>query len=160
MMCFPKKVFKFLIFLIFATISIVIFLVSKEIDMAKEVSCESVSDGSWENVGNVKTCYMDKTSSIKEPDVTVFKHDELMSAMWLAYNKKIVYLPVGVGETFPNLLIYHARGCSIKEIMRKNFKSLSKLKILFLSNNQIENISSETFNDLASLQSLRLSKKL
>lgn len=71
-------------------------------------------------------------------------------------NKKISFLPEKVAESFPNLVYYDARDCSIKSISKNNFGLLSLLEILYLADNQIEQIPNNTFQDLTSLAELRL----
>jgi Leucine-rich repeat (LRR) protein len=73
-------------------------------------------------------------------------------------NSKITHLPVGVVEAFPSLIGYSATLCSIKIVSKENFVGLKQLKYLSLDFNQIEQINSETFGDLVSLEVLRLGK--
>lgn len=47
-----------------------------------------------------------------------------------------------------------------EKILHKNFQNLKKLKSLWLKRNRIEKISSDTFQDLASLEKLDLGKIL
>lgn len=148
-----------LVFRSFALIFITNCFNLVEIVKAKEVLCEKVNDYAWEyNVGTVKTCLMNETTSIDEPSVIISSRDDSMFGFWLFNNKQIHNLPTGVSEKFPNLLGYNAGFCSIKEISRENFKGLTKLKLLFLHYTQIEKISSETFSDLKSLETLALRK--
>lgn len=126
----------------------------------KEVSCENVSSSTLRDfVESVKTCFMDKTTSIDTKNVTISTLDNLIGGLDLTDNKNIFFLPVGVSEKFPNLLGYIARKVSIKEISRSNFKGMDKLKFLNLYGNQIEKITSETFIDLKNLEKLYLGKK-
>lgn len=128
---------------------------------AKEVECERVSDfNSGGSFGSVKTCFMDKKTTIDTPNVTFSTRDNSIGAISFRYNNKIKFLPIKVDEKFPNLLSVQAVRCSIKEISKLNFKGLSKLTFLDLSSNQIEKIASETFEDLTSLEELYLCKKI
>lgn len=131
--------------------------------IAREVACESVSSIGWGvgNVGDAKTCWMRTTTSINEPDVTISTKDESVHGLVLYYNKKIFHLPIQVDETFPNLLAYTAHDCgNIKQVSKKHFRGLTKLKFLSLEENQIELIMSETFDELTSLEVLRLGMKI
>lgn len=76
----------------------------------------------------------------------------------MKYNKHIFYLPTNLDESFPDLIEIKAFSCNVKSIHKKNFKNLRKLKGLYLNNNQIEKISTNTFEDLQSLERLFLSK--
>lgn len=84
--------------------------------------------------------------------------NENVKAITFASRKRIKYLPGGVGEKFPNLLIYNACNCSIKSISNVNFKGAQKLVILSLRDNEIEKIQVGTFDDLPSLEVIDLSK--
>lgn len=103
---------------------------------------------------------MDRTTSIDAKDSTILTRDDSIGGLWLYSNKKIQFLPIRVGEKFPNLMGIFAGDCSINEISRENFKGLNKLKHLILRNNQIEMIARDTFNDLTSIERFDLGKKL
>lgn len=102
---------------------------------------------------------MNGTTSIDEQNVTISTSDVSMGGLSFHNNKKIVFLPINVGEKFPNLINYNAAYCSVKEVLKLNFKNLNKLKTLALHYNQIEKIGTETFSDLTSLEELNLSKE-
>jgi Leucine rich repeat len=131
---------------------------------AKEVSCESVADDTqWiAPVLRVKTCNMRVTTSIDSPETIIISSafDSSMGGLRFDHNKQVYYLPENVGEKFPNLLAHYASFCNVKEISKKHFKNLSKLKFLGLDHNQIETILSDTFEDLIELEILWLSKWL
>jgi hypothetical protein len=74
----------------------------------------------------------------------------------ISENLKTLFLPVGVADVFPNLEYYSAANCSIKEVSYLNFRGLSKLTVLELSDNFIETITKEMFKDLTSLISIDL----
>jgi Leucine-rich repeat (LRR) protein len=130
---------------------------------AQQIACEIIENGGWtaQGLGWVKTCWMSKTERIDKQDVKISsERDELVQALQFHDSKSIFYLPINVDEKFPNLVVYYAGSCSIKKISKQNFIGLSSLKVLILEQNQIEQIPSETFNDLISLERLWLSKKL
>lgn len=122
---------------------------------AKQVSCESVIEDTWEQIGTVKTCYMRQTTLIDSPGVAI-THHETIDGIYFGGNKKIFFLPEYFVEMFLNLKIYAAHFCSIREVSKLNFRRLARLKVLFLHRNQIEKITSDTFEDLASLKELYL----
>lgn len=82
--------------------------------------------------------------------------DENMKGLTFQGNKKVSVLPVKVSEKFPNLVVFDAGGCSLKQVYRENFKNLGKLQQLFMCCNQIEKIEDDTFKDLTSLNMLGL----
>lgn len=126
---------------------------------SSEVSCESIIDFSWGYAGKHKTCDMDGTTKIDTFGfVMASSKDESIAAIQLARNKKIFFLPEKVNEKFPNLVLYSANECSIKEISKVNFKGMKLLKSLYLYHNFIEKIPSDTFEDLNSLKELELRK--
>lgn len=124
---------------------------------ANEVACESVEPFLYrDDDDKVETCFMLETTSINEPNFTIATNDTSIKILSFFDNKKISFLPVHVGETFPNLLNYGASRCAIKEILKENFKGLSKLNYLYLDQNQIKRIPSDTFEDLEDLKYLFL----
>jgi Leucine rich repeat len=127
-----------------------------------EISCEKVTQKHWQyyQLGSVKTCWINSATSIQSQDVKFStQFDEEMSGLWLNSNNKINYLPINVGEKFPNLLGYDAAGCSLTEVLSSNFRKLSKLKELYLNYNQIERVNADTFDDMTSLEVLHLRMK-
>lgn len=128
---------------------------------AKEVSCERFGDADFYWSGSrypLKTCLMDKSTTIKESDSKILTRDETVLGLLLDSNKNIIYLPIGVAEKFPTLQAYDAWACSIKVVSKINFKALKKLKRLCLSSNQIETIPTDAFSDLIELEHLSLGK--
>ena len=125
--------------------------------LADQVSCEKIENRSWA-LGNFKTCYMDKTTAINSADNTIASRDESVEGLWLQSNNKIKFLPIEVSKKFPNLLGIDAYSCSLTTISKANFKGLSKLRGLYLANNQIEKIRSDVFDGLVALEALSLGK--
>lgn len=102
---------------------------------------------------------MDRYTTISSENTKLStKRSETVGGMIFCNNLKISFLPLLVHKTFPNLLGYSAASCSIKSISYHNFKSLTKLRELWLLKNKIETIYSNTFEDLASLERLDLRK--
>lgn len=52
-------------------------------------------------------------------------------------NPNVEYLLVGVETKFPNLKVYDAANCSIREIFWENFELLARLEFIHLANNKI-----------------------
>lgn len=135
---------------------IIVLTVSKA--KGNQISCERKTFESWGDVGSQNTCWMKKSTSIGSDDVKLLP-DAAIGALFFDKNKKISFLPVDVGISFPRLKLYSAYRCSIKTIAKVHFKGLKMLRRLHLDNNQIETIKSNTFEDLNSLEELYLSKK-
>lgn len=124
----------------------------------KRVECEEVKDSKWNHVGIRRTCFMDDTTTIEAPGISISTtRDEAMGAMGFIANKNISYLPVMAYVNFPNLEIISAYQCSIVEITKENFAKLSFLRALWLGENKISEIKTDTFEDLTSLVVLSLS---
>lgn len=142
--------------------SFVIFLLCFALQKikAEQVECESVTfkDHGY-GPGALKTCFMTISTSIDTPGFTIASpRDETIEGLFFGRNKKIQFLPEKVAETFPNLLFYSAYNCSLSEVSKKHFQNLGKLMILSISANEIERISSDTFDDLTSLEELYMCK--
>jgi Leucine-rich repeat (LRR) protein len=132
---------------------------------ASEIACEKVGDffhkfSPYSNRHAIyKTCFMNKTSVINSTDSTISKlHDESIARLDFFTNQNIVYLPINVNENFPKLAFYNAQNCSVKSISKENFNGLFELKKLYLDNNEITKIASDTFNDLVLLEWLTLGR--
>lgn len=82
--------------------------------------------------------------------------DSSVEGFYSYNNKNIRFLPENLAEKFSNLIIMWAQSCSIEKISKKNFQGLNKLRGLALSSNFIEQITSDTFEDLVSLTHLYL----
>lgn len=124
----------------------------------KQISCEKKTFESWGDIGSQKTCWMKKSTKIDSSDFKIVA-DASVGALFFNNNKKISFLPVEVGTSFPSLKLFASKYCSIKTIAKAHFKGLKALQSLNLENNQIETIGSDTFEDLTSLKELYLSKK-
>lgn len=71
--------------------------------------------------------------------------------------KNLEFLPIHMYKIFPNLVFYEAQNCSIKYLNKRHLKNLSKLQILNLSYNKLQEVPSKAFEDLVNLQKLNLS---
>lgn len=115
-----------------------------------EISCESFG------VFGNKSCILGETE-INSANTVIAERDETVEAMWMHNNQKASYLPNKLAEKFPNIVLYQADRCSIKEISRDNFWGLNSLRELDLNDNQIESLKDGTFEGLLNLHFLRLS---
>ncbi|XP_037039519.1 chondroadherin-like [Bradysia coprophila] len=91
----------------------------------------------------------DRNESVKSIDFS--PHDS-------SQNTAINFLPVDVSTVFPNLVIYDAIRCSIRQITKENFKQLTKLQSLVLIQNNIVRIDENSFDDLVNLKEINLYK--
>lgn len=117
--------------------------------VAISVKCEPartlLSDGT--------TCNMQQTTVIESDRVTIFaRKDPTIAEINLSGNKKIFFLPIRADKNFPNLTSLDAHDCSISSISKEPFRNSWPLKKLNLTQNYIENIPVNTFDDLAKLQ--------
>lgn len=117
-----------------------------------DVVCEKIGV-CWET----KCCQMNLETKIESNDVAVsWPRDDTIELIWLTGNRRIEYLPVEVYRNFPKIGFYWAGHCAIKEISKKNFEQLKSLKWAALQDNQIEKISSNTFEGLDELRQVFL----
>lgn len=129
---------------------------------ADEVACKKIDIFYYKNfgIGSPRTCFMNHVTAIGSPMFRISSpKDDRVEGLYFWKNKKIRFLPEKVAERFPHLLMYAAWECSLTEISKSNFRSLARLTFLGLSQNQIEKIAGNTFEDLASLEHLFLSRK-
>jgi hypothetical protein len=131
---------------------------------AQSVGCEKIEHWGWSSyssIGNVKTCYMRTQTSIDGKGFKISSsRDENVKAINMGWNKKIIFLPESPADVFPNLEMYYAPNCVIKEITRENFRGLIKLRVLDLDYNQIEIVRSDTFQDLIAIERIHLGEKI
>lgn len=128
---------------------------------SREIACESFKNGSWTFEGREHICYMTVATSINSNDFKILSSgNESIKALTFFENRKIQYLPVDIYKSFPNLTEILGHSCSIRSLYKDNFRNLWMLKELWLIDNQIERINSDTFEDLTALEWLDLSKKL
>lgn len=143
-------------------VAVVLLLLMVRHINANEIECEKKKnyDYGWARVESAKTCLMLAVTLIGYRGFEISPRDDLIGGLQMQGNKKIHYLPEKVAETFPNLLIYYAQGCSLKEVSKVNFENLIKLRMLILNWNRIEMICSDTFEDLKSLEHLELCEEV
>lgn len=99
--------------------------------------------------------------TINKPETLITTSDSgTVEGILFDSNKGIEYLPVNVYEKFPNLIGISAWNCAVKAVTKKNFKNLKQLKFLGLASNHIETIDENTFEDLISLTTLNMRKKI
>ena len=72
-------------------------------------------------------------------------------------NKEVKFLPANIAVSFPGLITYVVKNCSISTINVKHFKGLNTLEHLDLERNDIETIDGDSFKDLTKLNDLILS---
>lgn len=123
-----------------------------------EVFCERYQDYTNELGLSVESCIMTLQTTINATNFVIADlKDEEVEGIIFEGNKKIEYLPFKIYLQFPNLDIYKANRCHIKQISKDNFRSLHRLKSINLSFNQIKKISTDTFKGLGNLLHIYLS---
>lgn len=128
------------------------------------IKCESVGplkfvffDQQSQDIEN--SCSVDNNTAISIDDVTFLSTSNyFVDGIHFNSNKRIVFLPVRIYESFPNLRAYFAGNLNISKVSHKNLQRLSKLEILHLNNNRIEKIRSDTFEGLLKLRIVNLGK--
>lgn len=128
---------------------------------SKELACEEIHGRhSWVHVGYQVVCKMEwKTSIFSQDVVTSPQVDEVITGVSFWHNRKVQFLPLNVGKTYPNLIGYMPEACSLTSISRVHFQNMTNLRALWLNENQIEQINGDTFSDLPKLEWIRLGRK-
>jgi hypothetical protein len=104
----------------------------------------------------IQTSDTEINSRHKSTAVEGFKADNDCGKFLCTDKSKVTFLPVKVGEIFPNLIAYQVRMFAVQSVMKKNFVGLSKLELLYLDNNAIRTIDDNAFDDLWNLKVLNL----
>jgi Leucine-rich repeat (LRR) protein len=127
---------------------------------AKIVKCEKIKVDNWVFLGDIKTCFMDRETSMDSDGFQISTKDETVKGLLMSWNKKIKFLPQSPSKMFENLIGYSALHCLIKQISYENFQGLDKLERLALNSNEIETVPSNTFKDLKALKHLDLGENI
>lgn len=109
--------------------------------------------------GNMtKCCEVSAPTEILYDDTTFLDVQETaVDGLYIKNSGGIHYLPVRIYKSYPNIIgIYAGKNKEIKEISKKNFQKLLKLEYLFLNNNNIQKIKSDTFEGLIKLKVVNL----
>lgn len=121
---------------------------------ATSISCESISPRRYR-----KCCFMNNATTIDTTNSSFSgSRDDSVREINCSRNKKIFFLPIRVTDKYPDLRSYEAAECSLTTITKENFERMTNLKYLDLIGNQIETIFSNTFEDLLSLNYLRIGR--
>lgn len=109
--------------------------------------------------GDRDCCLMDRMTSIASDNLRISaKRREFIKGIKFFRNQRIQYLPVFINSKFPKIIRLEATGCSIKKISKDNFQGLFQLYELNLDENFLEEIRSDTFEDLKSVKYIHLGK--
>lgn len=123
-----------------------------------QIACENTGPVNACFIGQLEGCFINQTEiNSNDVSITPGAYDSV-KGLYLLSNMNAKYLPVKIHITFPNLVAISARDCAIKSIAKVNFEGLSELKTLTLSNNQIESIDSDSFDDLLMVRRILLGK--
>lgn len=108
--------------------------------------------------GNVKNYCIMQSTVVNSRDflITPADHNETVDGFEAEDNKKLEYLPKNIGKKFPNVIKLRAANCALKEISKEVFRGLTKLRWLYLQNNQIETINDDTFEHIPSVEKIDL----
>ena len=98
-----------------------------------------------------------KSVVIDGPDFTIASpRNALTLNLEIAKNQEVKFLPIRVGEIFPNLIKYEVKMCLIKTIKRDHLADLVHLKYINLHTNKIELIDEAAFDQLIDLEEINL----
>lgn len=106
----------------------------------------------------VEICLMTEKTAINRTGVEIFSKNLSVRNLTLNWNNKVRFLPENVHESFPNLVVFEAENCRVKQISRNNFRGLYRLKVVNLAGNLISNIDAGVFSENVELQIIDLSE--
>ncbi|CRL08203.1 CLUMA_CG020936, isoform A [Clunio marinus] len=136
---------------------------SKEVEI-KEVGCE-YEDIFWPSLNETLfTCILIKEENLDQPGYQIVPNinffalplidGDTVQAFKFTDNKMVEFLPDNISESFPNLIAINGSGSSLTSISKTNFKGLKYLKSLDLTDINIRDIASDSFDDLTTLEEL------
>lgn len=136
---------------------LLVFVISVVKSETTEVSCESFEKSSVQG----QYCHMTNSTTIDAADVTIADPENNdVTGLFFNSNKNIEFLPVDVYKKFPNLRVFPAHYCSIKEISARNFQRLENLLFVDLRGNQLKSVPNYCFYGLSKLSNLLLGKDI
>ena len=110
---------------------------------------------------NSTTFSVSKVNKVNNPFHTIASLRKIkISKFEIIDNRAVNYLPVRIGEVFPNLESYDVQWCGIKSVSRENFALLYKLRVVNLKKNWIERVDHDAFQELNDLEELYLSTNM
>lgn len=97
-----------------------------------------------------KCCQLSKFKSLSrlEWKTLSFDHDFGFDAIWYNSNPNIEYLLAKISWTFGDIKVYDASNCAVREVFWINFRGLSMLETVNLSNNQFTAVVRELFDQM------------
>lgn len=120
------------------------------------VNCEGYGDCHY---SGTNCCLLKNTSAISSENVKIsVKRGLSLVGINMHNNPKIQFLPVNIASKFPNISRIEATDCRIEKVSKINFKGLFSLWVLYLDGNLIEEIKSDTFEDLSGIKFIHLGK--
>lgn len=126
---------------------------------ANTITCESIGSCSTSDDHNDVCCIMTKKTKIDEARYIIGnKKNGTVQALDFNNNRNINFLPIRVVLVFPHIVEYDARNCSVQSISKANFERLHYLKLVYLQGNQIQALSSDTFDGLNNIEDIDLGK--
>lgn len=105
---------------------------------------------------NLVSCLPD-IIEVNEENFTIFSGtNSRIEGFKLTQQKGVKYLPTNLFSAFPGLVAISYWYNAVKSVNENHFKGLTKLRGLFLTNNEIEHMAEDSFTDLVSLEYLNL----
>lgn len=130
------------------------------VESSNQVDCEKYENHLWETDNQtLATCFIVEQTVDKLGYSISSSRDDNITGLWFDHNSNLFFLPEDIAKTFPNLVGLSAEACSLKAIEHNNFRGLNKLKFLWLTENSLEMIPSDTFKDLMALETLYMRKR-
>lgn len=128
----------------------------------KEISCSAAID-CHEDYNHVqmhlynrtlRCCKIEYGTYIDSPDYTFIadKNYNKLEGVTIMDQQTVEFLPILVHERFPILKFYSVVNTAVQRISKKNFEKMYELGFLYMEDNQIEVVRSDTFEDLIRLK--------
>lgn len=139
---------------------ILIFVINCfELIKAKQIACESIYAYRFSDpMGSLNTCWIYQSTTINTTGITLTSTSNEVTAISFWRSNQIFFLPENISVNFPNLTFYDAYNNALNEVTKSNFNSLTRVRWLHLSENKLERIANNTFEDMTALEHLFLSE--
>lgn len=106
--------------------------------------------------------------SVVEPKTKVFKafgnhmvgHSSSNVEELSIQQKKVAYMPNGIGDVFPQLDLLFIAECGLQSVKKENFENMKRLTMLSISQNNIKQLPVDVFYNLKSLEWVDIGENL
>lgn len=136
---------------------IVTFFTRNSFCVGEQLSC-NIFNSTWKYLdASFEGCNIENQTIKKEESRIISPFNVTLKAFSIKNNYDVKFIPVNIGEKFPNILVFQIFNCSVKKIGKTHFNNLFQLRQIVLTNNVIAEVDDQPFQNQRQLEWLSLS---